>query len=73
MQIVLFGLDRIRQAVPFQDSTRVALSYAPTAMHEMAETHDTPARPSLPAGAEEIDQAVPFHDSMRVLLAPPMT
>ncbi len=39
-------------------------------MHDVADTHDTPLRPSwLPSlGLGTIDQAVPFHDSMSVLV-----
>jgi len=56
------------QVLPFHDSTRVCggSSRYPTAVHELAETHDTPwSTPETEADA----QVVPFHDAM----APPPT
>ena len=66
------GLDTIDQVVPFHDSTRGCGSSSvpmnePTAVQELAETHDTAARllvdPS--AGLGTTDHLVPFHDSTR--------
>jgi hypothetical protein len=65
------GLDERDQAVPFHDRTSVRPrpgeeSRRPTALHEVAETHDTSVRYApLMTGADAIDHLVPFQDSMR--------
>jgi len=66
------GLATSLQAEPSQASIRVRLRlarYSPTALQELAETHDTPYRelklvPLL--GLATCLQALPFQDSMMV-------
>jgi hypothetical protein len=61
------GLDWTDQLVPFQRSTNAELLNQPTAVHAVADVHDTPSRPLVvvPAGLGTvwIDQLVPFHRS----------
>jgi hypothetical protein len=76
----MLGLAETVQSVPFQDSTRVRvaplLAFAkdsPTALHEIADAHDTPQRvlPPFPGlRLAETVQVVPFHDSIRVRSTP---
>ena len=70
-----FGLGTADQAVPFHDSTRVALAaLVPTAVQLVALTHETLMKPAYEAptglGLGTIDQAVPFQDSARRSLEP---
>ena len=67
------GLGTTDHAVPFHDSTSVFSAfelfvYWPTAVHAVADTHDTPLRipPSAGDGLGTTDQVVPFHDSTSV-------
>jgi hypothetical protein len=71
------GLGTTDHLVPFQDSTRARverpLSKLPTAVHAVAEIHDTPPRVLLFADGLRLgttDQLVPFHDSTKVLDLP---
>ena len=71
------GLATIVQVLPFQDSTNVRplrWRQSPTALHEVADTHDTPfSWLSLVStlgivlfGLATIVQVLPFHDSIKV-------
>ena len=68
------GLGTTDQLAPFQDSIKILVALplvSPTAVHAVAETHDTPSRTLTwidGLGLGTTDQAVPFHDSIRVLL-----
>ena len=61
------GLVTTDHAVPSQDSTSVSEPDEPTAVQELADTHDTLSRSLLlddaPFGLVTIDQVLPFHDS----------
>jgi hypothetical protein len=66
------GLGTTDHVVPFHDSIRVLLGpltvrlWLPTAVHAVAETHDTlerKLRVALGLGLGTTDHAVPFHDS----------
>ena len=65
------GLVTADHAVPSQDSTSVLDSDEPTAVQELAETHDTPSRMlfsnDAPFGLDTIDQVLPSQDSTSVL------
>ena len=72
--VPMLGLGTIDQAAPSHDSMRVRLTLEsstkdPTAVHELAEMHDTPRRrlSCVPlSGLGTIDQAVPSQDSTSV-------
>src|SRR5271170_335097 len=69
-----FGLSRMDQSLPSQDSTRVPLPARPTATQRSALTHDTPFRwvdPPAPLGLGTNDHSLPFQDSTRELMEYP--
>jgi len=77
MGIAGLGVGWIDQRIPFQRSVEVVawlpspLEYAPTALHTVADTHDTPdssdsSRPPARAGVGSVDQRDPFQRSASI-------
>jgi len=63
------GLGTTDQALPFQDSDRVALPWSPTAIHDLEDTQETPFKAlcfDTRVGLGAIDQAMPFQDSIKL-------
>jgi hypothetical protein len=67
------GVDWIDQLVPSQRSTNGPFPMWPTAVHAVAEVHDTPfsMAPPVGLGVDWIVQRVPSHRSAKVSSSPP--
>ena len=77
--VLVFGLETIDQARPSHSSVNVRhaweLTYSPTAMQRLCETHDTECSrllSALPFGLGRRVQLSPFHDSISVWSTPPV-